>query len=162
VPLGEGGENVLSYYYLLVLACNDDPDSNNARTKCCPGVTAYAVSIFNAGIAGVLEFFWCHPASTQVELLDGRMARLDETEVGTHIRTPSGFEPIIAFLHREPDTVGQYYEFATDANTSLRIGPEHWLRVNGAEADPATVRASETRTRSLPVHGPCGRAHAGR
>jgi hypothetical protein len=80
----------------------------------------------------------CHPSASTVELAGGVHARLDEVDVGTRIRTPEGFEPIIGFMHQEPDTTGHYYEFQTDEG-SIHISAWHHLVVDGKWRDPATV-----------------------
>lgn len=80
----------------------------------------------------------CHPASSVVELPDGKHASLQDAPVGTLIRTPVGYEPIVGFLHAEIDTQGSYFRFHT-SNGSIAISPLHWLWVNGVEQDPAFV-----------------------
>jgi hypothetical protein len=66
---------------------------------CC---TAWAVSNYYLFEAISASSDPCHPASTAVELQGGLPARIDETQVGTHIRTPTGFEATAAVQTWDP------------------------------------------------------------
>jgi len=85
----------------------------------------------------------CHPAHSLLELEDGRRVRIDEISVGQRIRTPSGFEPVAGFLHADASVRPSYHVFATDGGASVAISDNHWLLVDGVEADPATVQLGQ-------------------
>jgi len=81
-----------------------------------------------------------------MRLKNGGSRRLDELEVGTMVKTPSGFEPIVGFLHAE-SVMSEYYHFAT-TNATLRISELHWLYANTVLTDPAKVSIGDTLTTS--------------
>jgi hypothetical protein len=86
----------------------------------------------------------CHPAHATVELASGDHTRLDALAVGDTIRTPSGFEPVVGFLHAEKHAPTPYYKFTTEANLTVAIADAHYLFVDGVEADPASVKLGQT------------------
>jgi len=89
----------------------------------------------------------CHPADTTLELADGSLARIDEVQVGTVIRTAVGLETITSFMHAEHGKQAEYFRFHT-ADASMAITKGHYLFVNGVERDPATVKEGEMLTTS--------------
>ena len=66
--------------------------------------------------------------------------------VGDSIRTPSGCEPITGLFHADAEAT-VYHRF-TKGGASVAISDHHWLFVNGAEADPATVKLATSTTAS--------------
>ena len=88
---------------------------------------------------------YCHPAHSTVQLENGAAKRMDKLAVGDVIRTPSGFEPVVGFLHKEVDTYAQFFVFET-VDTTVAISEKHWLFVDGVEADPATVTVGQMLT----------------
>ena len=93
---------------------------------------------------------YCHPAaSTLVRCdADGTALRLDAAAVGDSIRTPSGCEPITGLFHADAEAVGTYHKITTKGGATVSISDDHWLFVNGAEADPATVQIGDRLTTS--------------
>ena len=91
---------------------------------------------------------YCHPAASTLVRCDSNDAplRLDAAAVGDSIRTPSGCEPITGLFHADADAMGTYYKFTTKGGATVAISDEHWLFVNGAEADPATVKPGDLLT----------------
>ena len=81
----------------------------------------------------------CHPAHATFELATGATVRLDALKVGDAIRTPSGYEPVVGFLHADKATSVDYYVFTTEAGLKMAISDKHFLFADGVEADPATV-----------------------
>ena len=58
----------------------------------------------------------------------------------------SGCEPITGFFHADADAVGAYHKFTTKGGATVAISDDHWLFVNGVEADPATVKLGDRLT----------------
>ena len=92
----------------------------------------------------------CHPASSTVQLQDGRVRRMDELRVGDRVKTASGFEPAIGFTHQDASVVGDYLVLTT-RSTMVRISPAHYLFVNGVETDPVAVNVGDLLSTT---HGP--------
>ena len=88
----------------------------------------------------------CHPASSTLTRCDGSSLRIDAAAVGDSIRTPSGCEPITGLFHADAEAFGTYHKFTTKGGASVAISDDHWLFVNGAEADPATVKPGDLLT----------------
>ena len=89
----------------------------------------------------------CHPASsTLARCEDGAPLRLDAVAVGDSIRTPSGCEPITGLFHADAEAIGAYHKLTTRGGVTVSISDEHWLFVNGVEADPATVKLGDLLT----------------
>ena len=89
----------------------------------------------------------CHPASsTLARCEDGAPLRLDAAAVGDSIRTPSGCEPITGLFHADAEAIGAYHKLTTRGGATVSISDEHWLFVNGVEADPATVKLGDLLT----------------
>lgn len=88
----------------------------------------------------------CHPPHATVELASGATARLDALAVGDRIRTPSGVEPVVGFLHADKAAFMTYHVFTTEANLTIAISDKHYLFVDGVKADPATVVLGQTLT----------------
>jgi len=93
---------------------------------------------------------YCHPSHSTLELETGASIRIDEVRVGERIRTPSGYEPVVGFLHAEKGATSDFFVFET-ASSSMAISEKHWLFVDGVEADPATARVGQVLDT---VHGP--------
>lgn len=91
----------------------------------------------------------CHPASSTVELADGAVKQMDSLSVGDMIRTPTGFQPVMGFLHQERDAVGEYFHFTTADGATIAISAHHHLVVDGEWRDPATVRLGMKLTSAL-------------
>ena len=85
-------------------------------------------------------------ASTLARCGDGAPLRLDAAAVGDLIRTPSGCEPITGLFHADADAIGTYHKFTTKGGATIAISDDHWLFVNGIEADPAAVRPGDLLT----------------
>jgi len=89
----------------------------------------------------------CHPAHATVERVDGARVRMDELKVGEKIRTPSGFEPVVGFLHADKDLAPSYYVFdAAEAGVSMAISANHFVYADGAEVDPSSVKIGQVLT----------------
>jgi hypothetical protein len=85
----------------------------------------------------------CHPRDARLRTCDGADVRVDAVRVGDEIATPAGCEPITGFLHRDAAAVAEYHVIRTKGGRTLAIAPRHWMWVNGADADPASVRAGD-------------------
>jgi hypothetical protein len=85
----------------------------------------------------------CHPASTTLELAGGRFARMDEVQVGDKVRGPSGFEPILGFLHADSKLVGTYIRLTTGNRRAISISPLHLLFINGKATDPSDAAIND-------------------
>ena len=88
----------------------------------------------------------CHPPSSTLTTCDGAALRLDAAKVGDAIRTPSGCEPITGFFHADADADAVYHKLTTASGASIAISDDHYLFVNGVEADPATVQLGDRLT----------------
>lgn len=86
----------------------------------------------------------CHPAHATIELDSGTHIRIDALAVGDVIRTPSGFEPVVGFLHADAHAATNYHMLTTDKNATIAISDKHWLFIDGVEVDPATARIGQT------------------
>jgi hypothetical protein len=85
----------------------------------------------------------CHPASTTVELADGRFVRMDEVQVGDKVRGPSGFEPILGFLHADPKALGTYVRLTTGNKHAISIAPRHFVFINDKATDPSDAAIND-------------------
>ena len=72
----------------------------------------------------------------------GARLPIETAPVGTLIRTPTGFEPILGYLHAE-DSPATYLRFSTSSGEAVSISKLHHLLVNGASADPLDVRLGD-------------------
>ena len=114
----------------------------------------------------------CHPGTATVELEDGRLLRLEDASPGDIIRTPSGYEPIVAFTHSHHNIKASYFRLTT-ASASIDIARGHWSVANTSrarrKASHPTFRASRCswqagrqRSRDRPQRrGRRRRAHGG-
>jgi len=84
----------------------------------------------------------CHPAHTELEVHGGHMVRIGEVTPGTLVHTPSGFQPVLGFLHAEAQPSMPYLRFTTPAGI-MEISREHWVFVNGVETDPQAVAVGD-------------------
>ena len=75
----------------------------------------------------------CHPGTATVELEDGRLLRLEDASPGDLIRTPSGYEPIVAFTHSHRNIKASYVRLTT-ASASIDIARGHWSVANASRA----------------------------
>ena len=62
--------------------------------------------------------------------------------MGTRVKTDTGFQPILGFLHAEEDTMVSYLRFTTPS-ASMTISPLHHAFVNGAEIDPSFIKLGD-------------------
>jgi hypothetical protein len=62
--------------------------------------------------------------------------------VGTLVKTETGFQPILGFLHAEEDLMAPYLRFTT-TSASMAISPLHHAFVNGAEIDPSFIKLGD-------------------
>ena len=62
--------------------------------------------------------------------------------MGTLVKTDTGFQPILGFLHADEDVVGSYLHFTTPS-ASMTISPLHHAFVNGAEIDPSFIKLGD-------------------
>jgi len=92
---------------------------------------------------GELSGFFCHPAHATVELASGRSVRLDHLAIGERIRTPYGFEPVVGFLHADPNARVLFHVLSTSEGRTIEISGRHWLFLDGAEADPASAHVGQ-------------------
>lgn len=88
----------------------------------------------------------CHPSHATVSLASGTPVRFDALKVGDAIRTPSGVEPVVGFLHADKAATMDYHVFTTAAGREIAISDKHFLFVDGVETDPATVEIGQTLT----------------
>ena len=62
--------------------------------------------------------------------------------MGTLVKTDTGFQPILGFLHEEVDIVASYLHFTTPS-ASMAISPLHHAFVDGAEIDPSFIKLGD-------------------
>ena len=84
----------------------------------------------------------CHPPGSYLTLEEGKSIAIERATVGTLIKTPTGFQPILGFLHDEEDLVMSYLRFTTPS-ASMAISPLHHAFVNGAEIDPSFIKLGD-------------------
>jgi len=92
----------------------------------------------------------CHPASSTVSLEDGSTVRMDELTVGTRIHTPTGYEPVVGFLHADK-TSSPFYHIIETATRSVAISDKHALLIDGVVTDPTHAKVGQY------VNTPAGR-----
>ena len=80
----------------------------------------------------------CHPAGSLLHLEGGGTLPIEKATVGTRIKTPTGYQPILGYLHAEDIQQMAYLRFST-TSASMSISPLHFLVVNGAKTDPSDV-----------------------
>ena len=97
-----------------------------------------AVAIVLSIVAIVQIAMICHPGRATLELENGHLLRIKDASPGDVIRTPSGYEPIVAFTHGNRDLKATYFRLTT-VSASIDIARGHWLMVNGRETDPKDV-----------------------
>ena len=93
-----------------------------------------------AGVAACLNN--CHPAGSYLTLEDGQSIAIERATVGTLVKTDTGFQPILGFLHADEDMVGSYLHFTTPS-ASMAISPLHHAFVNGTEIDPSFIKLGD-------------------
>jgi len=84
----------------------------------------------------------CHPAGSYLTLEDGKSIAIERAAVGTLVKTGTGFQPILGFLHEEADIMGLYLRFTTPS-ASMAISPLHHAFVNGVEIDPSFIKLGD-------------------
>ena len=62
--------------------------------------------------------------------------------VGTLVKTPTGYEPVLGWLHHERDMAGVYLELTAGKRT-LSVSSHHLVVANGRETDPAIIKAGD-------------------
>ena len=100
----------------------------------------------------------CHPGRSLVELepragpigahrahIHRPQVRIDTLVEGQRIRTPNGYEPVIGRLHAEKEGRQPYFVIYADGmKVPMAIADQHWMYLNGIEADPATAKVGDT------------------
>ena len=84
----------------------------------------------------------CHPAGSHLTLEDGQPIAIERAAVGTLVKTDTGFQPILGFLHEEEEIVASYLRFTTPS-ASMAISPLHHTFVNGTETDPSYIKLGD-------------------
>jgi hypothetical protein len=84
----------------------------------------------------------CHPTGSYLTLEDGKSIAVEHAAVGTLVKTETGFQPILGFLHAEEDLMAPYLRFTT-TSASMAISPLHHAFVNGAEIDPSFIKLGD-------------------
>ena len=84
----------------------------------------------------------CHPAGSLLSLEDGTSIAIEDAAVGTLVKTPTGYEPVLGWLHHERDMAGVYLELTAGKRT-LSVSSHHLVVANGRETDPAIIRAGD-------------------
>ena len=84
----------------------------------------------------------CHPAGSHLTLEDGQPIAIERAAVGTLVKTDTGFQPILGFLHEEEEIVASYLRFTTPS-ASMAISPLHHAFVNGTETDPSHIKLGD-------------------
>ena len=84
----------------------------------------------------------CHPAGSYLTLEDGQSIAIERAAVGTLVKTDTGFQPILGFLHADEDLVGSYLRFTTKS-ASMAISPGHHTFINGTETDPSFIKLGD-------------------
>lgn len=85
---------------------------------------------------------FCHPANTMLEQRDGRRIPISALSTGDEVRTAHGFEPVIAFTHREAELSTPFVSVHA-GNFSMSVSPGHYMFVNGVKRDPDTVAVGD-------------------
>ena len=112
----------------------DCPQSSKGLEDALKGVE-HALKTLTDGVG-------CHPAGSYLTLEDGKSIAIERAAVGTLIKTDTGFQPILGFLHDEEDTVGSYLRFTTPS-ASMATSPLHHAFVNGTEIDPSFIKLGD-------------------
>ena len=84
----------------------------------------------------------CHPTGSYLTLEDGKSIAVEHAAVGTLVKTETGFQPILGFLHAEEDLVAPYLRFTTPS-ASMAISSRHHAFVNGTETDPSFIELGD-------------------
>ena len=118
-------------------------DEQTGRRRCDLLFYLAAGLVYGAVHCFVHWVFNCHPAATLLELDGGMTIRMDEAKVGDLVRTPTGAEPILGFLHAEAAPSALYYRFHTEDGATMAIASGHYLPVNGKNAAPISVKQGD-------------------
>ena len=92
--------------------------------------------------ASLLASQSCHPANAYLTLENGQSIAIERAEVGTLVKTDTGFQPILGFLHAEEETMVWYLRLTTPS-ASMTISPLHHAFVNGTEIDPFFIKLGD-------------------
>ena len=71
-----------------------------------------------------MNIYVCHPAGSYFTLEDGSSIAIERAAVGTLVKTDTGFQPILGFLHAEEETMVWYLRLTTPS-ASMTISPLH-------------------------------------
>jgi len=113
----------------LIAGASIDPVVTQSTTCDCGGTPSDCETGGGGG---------CHPAKTMLEMDDGTERRIDSIEPGNLIRTPTGYKPVLGFLHAEVGTHMPYLRLIT-TNSSVMLSKEHLLVVDGQLKSPEHV-----------------------
>lgn len=100
--------------------------------------TRISDSTLTTSTTGTVDCAACHPGHTTLELATNEHIRIENAIIGDRIRTAYGFEPITGFAHADNNVNSPYYYISTH-NFTMAISAQHWMLVDGVEADPSTV-----------------------
>lgn len=87
----------------------------------------------------------CHPASSTLELKDGRVIPISHLRIGDRIRTPSGWEEVVVLGHAETVKASPSNLFVriTAGEYSAAFSSNHYIFVDGVEKAGGDVRVGE-------------------
>jgi hypothetical protein len=153
------GHIIGSNNYTAVITCVEDYFASLGSDGSPPAALDPASTQFNCPVSSVPsgrrlsnrrrltgDGASCHPAHATVELASGATTRMDALRVGDEIRTPSGFEPVVGFLHADAKAYNAYHVLTTDNGRTIEISDNHWLMVDRVEADPAMAKVGQRLT----------------
>ena len=73
----------------------------------------------------------CYPASAIVCDIGGRRRRMDSLKIGEEVQVIISneirFEPVITFIHHQPDVMQEFLKITTIKNNALKITEDHLL-----------------------------------
>lgn len=130
-----------NYIFSQILDQGDLTFMTVPNDEICTALTSYPCSPSSSD-ASVKFRAMCHPPGSYLTLEEGKSIAIERATVGTLIKTPTGFQPILGFLHDEEDVVSPYLRFTTPS-ASMAISPLHHAFVNGAEIDPSFIKLGD-------------------
>lgn len=93
----------------------------------------------------------CFAGEATVQTLGGDFASMSSLKIGDVIRTGSGFEPIVGFLHAEA-TTARFIEITTSAGV-LPVTSDHMVFLSSGEAvTAASVKVGDRLTSGVVTH----------
>eukprot|EP00964_Phaeocystis_antarctica_P139315 scaffold104089_cov64-Phaeocystis_antarctica.AAC.5 len=99
-----------------------------------------AVSLASCSSHGFCKY---HPAGlVHLTLEDGQSIAIERAAVGTLVKTDTGIQAILGFLHADEDIVGSYLRFTTKS-ASMAISSGHHASINGTEIDPSFIKLGD-------------------